>query len=210
MASAEDLASLQLYMELMEEVKARAASINTLTNDQRGIPSPMVREYCYLQLRMLCELIALGCLVAHGDIVASSPASLRKAYDPAEILQHLESLHPDFYPVPVIPIQTAEGWRFDHYDDRPFLAKRDLRALWSRCGSVLHRGNLRKLIGPKTPVQRDFADVAEGGQKVLNLLSAHRIIRLGGRVTFIAFLQVDQLGGAVQVAIGEAPLAMDG
>ena len=142
MASAEDLASLELYKELMEEVKARTSSINTLTSDQRGIPSPLVREYCYLQLRMLCELIALGCLVAHGDIVASSPTSLRTAYAPAEILRRLEALHPDFYPVPVIPTQTTTGWHLGDYDDRPFLTKKDLIVLWGRCGDVLHRGNL--------------------------------------------------------------------
>jgi hypothetical protein len=205
MPSKDDLAALALYKELMEEVKARSESINTLTNDQRGIPSLMVREYCYLQLRMLCELVALGCLVAHGDILARSSKSLRLAYAPAEIIRHLEVLHPDFYPVPVVPRQTVQGFHLGDYDDRPFLTKNDCVALWGKCGNVLHRGSLKKLIGPKSPVQRNFKGVEGWAQKVLNLLSAHRIVRLGGRTVFVALLRVDQLGGAAQVAIAEAP-----
>src|SRR5690349_1734805 len=131
MATKDDLASSDLYKNLMEEAKVRLTSINTLILHQRGIPSPLIREYCYLQLRMLCELIALGCLVAHNDIAATSHKSLRAAYAPKEILDRLNKLHSDFYPVPIIPQRTQGGWHMADYD-RPYLTKSDLLALWGK------------------------------------------------------------------------------
>jgi hypothetical protein len=58
----------QLYANLMDEVKARIDCINVAVQGRTGFPTPIAREFCYLQLRFLCELIALSCLVAHGDI----------------------------------------------------------------------------------------------------------------------------------------------
>lgn len=182
----------------MEEAKARAMSINALTGDQRGIPSPFVREYCYLQLRMLCELIALACLVAHGDIVASSSKELPKLYEPGKIFRRVSELHPDFYPVPCVPQRTADGWHLAEYE-KPFLRREQLETLWNDCGAILHRGSLKKLVSSTTPFQNNFRDVNEWGQKILNLLSVHRILHREGSSGLIVFMQVDDLGGAVQV-----------
>jgi hypothetical protein len=55
-----------VYTSIMEEAKFRALSINTLTGTNVALPVVLLRESCFLQLRMLCELIALGCMVAHG------------------------------------------------------------------------------------------------------------------------------------------------
>jgi hypothetical protein len=74
----DDQAALNLYLSLMEEAKIRAFSINNATNVPNRLPPPLVREYCFLQLRMLCELIALGCLVAHSDIKATQAKSFQK------------------------------------------------------------------------------------------------------------------------------------
>lgn len=63
------LEAASLYADLMNEVKVRIAAIDAGTGGLLGaLPAPIVQEHCYLQLRMCCELIALGCLVAHGDI----------------------------------------------------------------------------------------------------------------------------------------------
>jgi hypothetical protein len=57
-----DLDAAKVYTSIMEEAKFRALSINTLTRSQIALPVSLLREFCFLQLRMLCELIALGCL----------------------------------------------------------------------------------------------------------------------------------------------------
>ncbi len=65
--------TLKLYLALMEEARVRLDAINHAFQNDAGLPPRMVRETCYLQLRFLCEIIALGCLVAHGDIKKKRP-----------------------------------------------------------------------------------------------------------------------------------------
>ena len=57
------------YKALMVEARTRVSSIDNLLKDQRGITSPFVREFGVLKIRMLYEIVALGCLVAHRDLV---------------------------------------------------------------------------------------------------------------------------------------------
>ena len=88
------------YAAIMDEVKIRLDDINMLIGNRGGLAGHVVAESCYLQLRMCCELIALGCLVAHGDIEATKSKGLQKVYSAEKIIQVLAKLHPDFYPEP--------------------------------------------------------------------------------------------------------------
>ena len=91
MPAEEKLQNRQIYQSLMVEAKARIDSINILTGNQRGIPSPIVREFDILQIRMLCEIVGLACLVAHGELVDLAPANLKKQYAPGQIFAALGS-----------------------------------------------------------------------------------------------------------------------
>ena len=55
---------LTLYANLMDEVKGRLNSIDHAGTGANRMSNPIVRELCYLQLRMLCEVIALARLAA--------------------------------------------------------------------------------------------------------------------------------------------------
>lgn len=196
-----DLHAMRLYQAIMEEVKIRALSINGLTANIGGLPPPIVRESCFLQLRMVCELTALGCLVAHGDIEATKTPKLQKAYQADDILNALERMHPEFFPAPVVMTTVRVGHH--HFDNRPpdFLTKQELLSLYHKCGRVLHRGSVRGLIKPQMPHQGNFPDVEPWAQKILNLLSVHRIVRIGNQFVFIA--RLDE-GGVVKVSIVES------
>jgi len=203
MASEQEFTMLNIYHDLMVEAKARMLSINALTNDQRGIPSPLVYEYGVLQIRMSCEIIGLACLIAHGDLVSQAKADLRKTYAPGQILAELGQMHDDFYPVPMRPEKTANGWHFAEYNGGPYLAKSEVAGIWARCGDVLHRGHVKKLLKAKNPVQKNFLDLQEWGQKIINLLNNHRIVTFDRRLAFICMLEDGN--GDVKVALGEAP-----
>jgi hypothetical protein len=194
--------TLELYHQLMIEVKARLLSINTLTNDQRGIPSPLVYEFGVLQIRMLCEIIGLACLVAHGDLVARSKAGLKEKYRPNEIFIELGKLHDDFYPVPITPTKAQQGWHMDHYVGAPFLVKSDVAKVWSLCGNVLHRGNLKQLLKANNPIQHHFSNLQDWGQQIGNLLNNHRIITLDRNQAIVC--QLGDGSGIVNVVLGEA------
>jgi len=174
-ATPKQRAALDLYAELMEEVKIRISSMDMAMQGRTGLPGALAREFCFLQLRMLCELIALGCLTAHGDIEEST--KLRKEYAADKIIEQLEQLHPHFYPRACK--QTKRGPHlFDAImmkDDEGFLTKPELLKLYGKCGDSLHRGSLKKLLSPTSAIQRHFRDIVEWQKKIVTLLDYHAI-----------------------------------
>ncbi|CAH0339618.1 hypothetical protein [Rhizobium sp. CECT 9324] len=196
-----------LYVQLMEEVKVRLTSITALTQDQRGIASPLVREFCFLQLRMLCELIALGCLVANGDILARSARDLGTKYKPKEMFDAVEKLHPRFYPSPRTPTRTETGWHFNDYNHH-FLSREELVSLWGRCGDILHKGGLKKIINRKPPIQRSFQDVSSWVLKIQGLLNVHQIEHVGHNSGLIIYMNFGDENGVVTVHRYEAITAL--
>lgn len=201
-----NLDAAKVYTSIMEEAKFRALSINTLTGPQIALPVPLLREFCFLQLRMLCELIALGCLVAHGDIEETKLPALQQSYNAGDIVKRLEKLHANFYPSPRKLVFNPGHVHLEDYD-REFLTKDELLTLYGRCGDVLHRGSLRRLLDPKNQSPTDFLDIQHWGQKVLNLLSVHIISRIGGNFHLVVALEAPQVGGNVLVSVAESPKA---
>lgn len=60
--------SLRLYLGLMEEIKFRLAFVGDIIHGKNLVAGTIGKDICYVELRMVCELIALGSLVARGDI----------------------------------------------------------------------------------------------------------------------------------------------
>jgi len=75
-----------LYANLLEEIKLRIATIDHCTLGFSGLAVPFVKDFCYLQIRMICELVALGCLVAHGDIKQTSSENMQRAWSADKIM----------------------------------------------------------------------------------------------------------------------------
>ena len=135
-ATPKQRAALDFYCRgLMEEAKGRLICIDGAMDGQTGLPVPAVQEFCFLQLRMLCELIALGCLIAHGDLAPG--VKLNNLWAADKIVDRLEGLHPSFYP----HAMKAGLHRYEALKGG-FLTKGQLLKLNSRCGSMLHRGSL--------------------------------------------------------------------
>jgi len=171
-----DIQSLRvLYCNLMKEVKDRHHLVADLLSRKHDIPAVDIYEFTYLQLRMICELIALGCLAAHGDILISQAGRLRQLWKPSEILEKLEKLHPQFYPVPADE-QVDGGYLVGVVEDPTIdhLTKPDLLKLYSECGNVLHRGSIKNLHRRGVLVS-DFDRVTEWADKCRGLLNRHVI-----------------------------------
>jgi hypothetical protein len=162
-----------LYAGIMEEVKVRLGWIEDAVNGRNGLGGQLVREVCFLQFRLICELVSLGCLVAHGDVTSNTKLVNEFAAD--KICTELEKLHPDFYPKPHEQIRHAPG-RFHLADvTEPFLTRADLKALYVKTGGILHKGKLKGLLQTKSPVLKDFNDIREWRNKIVRLLSIHRL-----------------------------------
>jgi hypothetical protein len=184
-------AARAVYNDMMGEAKMRFDAIKALT-DQAGtgaIPGLFAQECVYLQLRMLCELVAVACLVAHGDITAT--ARLKDNWRADRIFKELQKLHQDFFPKPlegkVIKVE-ADGRKHLHFTPitSGTFTREELVALYQRCGEQLHLGSLNKLLYADRKV--DPAAVIDAAARLATLLRLHRIAMIDGK-QFVSMLE---------------------
>jgi len=172
-----------------------------------GLAPPFIKDFCYLQIRMICELVSLGCLVAHGDIKETASNSLQKQWSADKIMEALEKLHPHFYPQPIKQTVTAMpgGKKSHHLQGVPTsLSKEEFLKLYHGCGEMLHRGNIRKLLKGQFPTQIHYPEITAKAQKLVDLLSNHILVMRSGEQAFGAML-LNADTGRPQVAIIETP-----
>jgi hypothetical protein len=163
-----------LYCDLMEEIKRRTDVVYTITQGRVAVPEIVGVELTYLQLRMICELIALACLTAHGDVPETKAKRLTKAYNADQIMKALENLHPGFYPVPGRQVHNRAGKVVEVIPvDEPHLTKQELQRLYGECGNFLHRGNIEQFMkGRGLP---KLSELEAWIKKIAVLLNHHQI-----------------------------------
>lgn len=188
------------YSGLMSEVKVRVGAIDTIVRGKVSLPSPIVREICYLQLRMVYEVIALACLVAHGDIKSKK---LMGTYEPDKILKDLGRLRPNFFPSPVSKVDKGDDVEISEIHGAHFLTKDELIRMHGKCGNFLHKGSMKNLLSKKTPVEKNYKDVAEAS-RLQRLLSVHMVSILEEKKMLVCVMNASDRGGAVNVAVAHA------
>jgi hypothetical protein len=203
----QQLDAANLWADLLEEAKGRIASIDAAISGSCGLPAPLVLEYSYLQIRMLCELIALGCLIAHGDIAATHTVTLQTAWAADKIIWRLGKLHPNFYPHPIRLSVSPQHVHFDRLESG-FLTKGELLNLYNKkCGDKLHRSSLKDLLATTQQTQTpNFADIVYWRNKIALLLNQHHIASVDNLSHFICMLAQAESGGHAAVAIALSPL----
>lgn len=195
-----------LYANLMGEVKVRIDCIGTTCQGRGSYPSVVVREFCYLQLRMLCELIALSCLVAHGDIESLKSHKTGKAYSADDMLSRLEKLRPHFYPIPARQIPRPgppPHMEMAAINPSP-LPKQELLSLYGKTHRYVHRGSLKTLLSADAPIDQsiNIPEIIGWAQKINDLLSSH-IIAVSEEHLIICMLRNASDNNKVQVATAE-------
>lgn len=196
----------ELYANLMDEVKVRVDCISTTCNGRGTYPTVIIREFCWLQLRMLCELIALSCLVAHGDIASLKAHKIGKSYSADEIIDRLEKLRPHFYPIAgrqTFNASSPARFGFDGIDPSP-LPKEELIGLYGKSHRYVHRGSLKKMLSMDTPIDINvnIPEIIQWAQKINDLLSFHAIA-INENEVMICMLRNADNDHKVQVATAE-------
>jgi hypothetical protein len=153
---------------------------------------------------MLCELIALGCLTAHGDITGTK-AKLQKEWSAERIFAGLQALHPNFYPHPIRITVIGNTAHLDIVASG-FLTKEELVTLYGQCGDRLHRGTLKKLLGHGPSPAVSFEEVTMWTLKIITLLTQHRIASCDNLSHFICTLKQAEAGDRAQVGLALSPL----
>jgi hypothetical protein len=194
---------LQMYGNLMEEVKARIGAADAAITGKYPVHPVIAQEIAYLQLRLLCETIALGCLVAHGHITNINFDRLHKEYDADKIIKEMAKLHADFYPVPIILTQLFGNMWGEKPRTEGFLTKQELLKLYGITGNFLHRGRLKKLLESMNP-EVDFSAIAGWLTKIGGLMSVHQIHAPGRKVIWDCILTYGAFDGSGPVRVAVA------
>lgn len=185
---------IRLYCSLMEEILARFELINRTYQNRANLPALFVREICYLQFRFICEIIALACLVAHGDIPEA--LALRDTYEPGKIIKRLSRLKPFFFPQPMELVKDEEN-ETAIFHGRPewnHLDQQEVPILWGRAGDVLHRTPMVKVLSRTEPASDDFADIFDWSSKLSGLLNTHWITLKEDKIGMFVTLKTKETG----------------
>jgi hypothetical protein len=178
MATSKQVKAIDLYAALMREARQRIDAVIFILDGGTRLPEAIIRELCYLQFRMLCETIAIGCLVAHGDIVEARIKNFEKEWAADKIMRVLETLKPDFYPQQVTLLPNV----INANTNPNALTKKELFKLYAQCGEFLHRGRVKKVMqlnpNPFAQPKIDSKDILFWNQKIDDLLGCH-IMTLG-------------------------------
>lgn len=196
----------------MEEVKTRLSAIEAALRGDFNLSPGFVEDFCYLQLRMIGEVIALACLLAHGDIPAAQKSVLRTSWDADKIIKTLANLHSDFFPYPVkrehLPPTDENPLGGIHMHDVPagYLTKDEIIEFLGKIGNRLHRGSLKKALKNQNTIQNSYPDIVKWHDKIVLLLNEHRIIFSDNRSLYYCALMEASMGNKVMVAFAQAPL----
>lgn len=163
-------AKTEIYRAILVEIKHRIEAIDLVLDRAVQMRAKIAEEHCYLQLRMICENIAIGCLVLHGDALFASQ-KLMKAYEADRILKGLAELHDKFYPQPIK--HAPKDQPLVHLTEG-FLTKDELCSLWSTCGGKLHRGSARAVIKGEQPLA--LHRVQYWRNRIVTLLDRHIVL----------------------------------
>lgn len=211
MSQAADEKTRLAYAGLMEEVKVRLSAIEAALRGDYNLSPGFVEDFCYLQLRMIGELVAISCLLANGDIPAAQKSTLRNSWDADKIIKTLANLHPDFFPYPVKrehlpPNENAPNGSI-HMNDVPtgYLTKDEMLEFIGKVGNRLHRGSLKKVLKNQNAIQNNFPDIVKWHNKIVMLLNEHRIIFSDKRSLYYCALMEGSMENGVMVAFAQAP-----
>lgn len=166
-----DEKAMATYRSLMVEVKYRTEAIDQVLSRQLPLRGKIGEELCYLQLRMICELLAIGCLVIHGGL--KPKGALFKTYKADWIMSELAKVHPKFFPVALEQNDSdatdPPSWV---HKKGGFLTREGLAELWGRrAGGHLHRGSFKNLLAREKPL--DLAEVQKWRDLIVGLLTRH-------------------------------------
>ena len=195
MTTTENDEFLLKYNTFMDEILGRLEMVHVT---MKGLIIPhglFTAEICFLQLRKVCELIALACLCAHGDLGKGVERSASEKWNVRKIMKILEELDADFYPVPVtIRVDDTRVDISGPETPSPILDKKSLLRLYERSGEVLHSGSVKRYFKGREARTDVTAEIMDGMSRTIALLEQHRIFLIGFDKQLVCRMQAPPKG----------------
>lgn len=168
---------IKVYLDNMRDVKKRILYAESQIDLFNKSENKFILENAILHLRKALECIAYASIAPNKDAYAKfrsdakKQTDFRKDYHGGKILEQLEKINKDFYPLPLAePELIGDGqWHFDRLSSG-YLIKNEYSKLYDRLGKFLHSDN--PWGGDKGYLS--FAkDMSENFQKIKLLLQIH-------------------------------------
>ncbi len=194
---------LGLYLQFMREIKERVSAIKRILHRIRP-GTPLVSdgyvdvESCILQVRYICELIALAALAAHHQIGLSN--DLCKEGHASRAFALLKRVNSNCFPRAIKMNRNDGGLQIELLKTE--LTALELKSIYTECGKLLHRGLLKEAL---TGEQRRYnVDAIQGWViRIRNLLRQHIVMLLEPGHVFIITMKATD--GEVEVLHAKAP-----
>jgi hypothetical protein len=137
-----------IYLGKISEALARLAACERFLSSYSDSKDIFTLESAILQLRKALEAVAFAAIAPNKDqyaeyrAQADKSADFTKDFNARAILQFLNKVNPDFYPLPAsAPIPVSPGnWHFDRREDNS-LNKDKFESFYDRLGKHLHAYN---------------------------------------------------------------------
>lgn len=164
----------RVYINCMEEVRDRVNLVNSvgdgrITTGRKEFDIELV----FVQLRKVLELIAFASLTANKEKYSAAHAKFATHWKAKLMLQELEKINPDFYPMPIgQPQLQPNGVKHCPAITDGFLTKEDFAFLYDTTGDVLH---VRNPFGAHDPQLNIRYSVKQWVSRIQVLLGLHII-----------------------------------
>lgn len=131
----------------MQELKERLDVIGSVVGIVRGQQNPQLFaqvELGFLQLRYICEIIALAACVAHEP--SNLTKSILKSWHAERTFALLEEINEHCFPKAVAPPRESADGSIEFSGIPDALDFEKLKEIYVHCGGVLHRGTPNRLL----------------------------------------------------------------
>lgn len=191
------MTDIEKYVASMKEIKLRTEVIDLFLSGQREARYvPTTTETIGLQFRKVFELIAFASLAANRDQYSRAYADFSKHWELAKLIKNLRRINPEFYPKPVVEMQSDKAEVVNALRDRDqdYLTRDELISAHGRCGALMHSTN-------------PFANPIDYGfyqqsfplwrMRVINLLNNHQVRLLGDTGFWLVHMHEEGKGNEV-------------
>ena len=170
---------LEMYCYLMNEVKIRTTAITQML---KGLTTTSFKstnlEFMCLQIRKMLELISMGSLVVNKDEFDAIGQKYEQYWNARLILQDIERLNPNFYPVAIIEVPSSRPGVIKDLQNKTsgFLTREDFVKVYEKCGKMMHANNP---FGSQADFDYYSQKIPEWEDLIIGLLNCH-IIHIKG------------------------------
>lgn len=166
---------LQMYCALMNEVKRRTLAITQMLQGVRTTSYKATNiEFMCLQIRKILELISMGSLVVNQEEFDAVGQKYAQYWNARLILQDIERLNPDFYPVAIQEVPSARPGVTNDLQNKTtgFLTRADFIKVYEKCGKMMHANNP---FGSQSDLDYYSSKIPEWEDLIIGLLNCHLI-----------------------------------